>query len=80
MVAWPIGCIQTGGLVDTVKGRLYRISKWAAFNVEGNFHSKWTKPAKKWEDTLLSLGVEGSEPGVEGEEVAPYAKENVATP
>nr|GFA43912.1 granule-bound starch synthase 1, chloroplastic/amyloplastic [Tanacetum cinerariifolium] len=40
----------------------------------------WKKPAKKWEDALLSLGVEGSEPGVEGEEVAPYAKENVATP
>ena len=38
------------------------------------------KPAKKWEDALLSLGVEGAEPGVEGEEVAPYAKENVATP
>ncbi|GJR98497.1 hypothetical protein Tco_0270671 [Tanacetum coccineum] len=40
----------------------------------------WKKPAKKWEDVLLSLGVEGSEPGVESEEVAPYAKENVATP
>lgn len=37
-------------------------------------------PAKKWEDVLLSLGVAGSEPGTEGEEIAPLAKENVATP
>jgi len=30
---------------------------------------------------LLSLGVPGSEPGSEdGEEIAPQAKENVATP
>lgn len=37
-------------------------------------------PAKNWETVLLSLGVAGSEPGVEGEEIAPLAKENVATP
>lgn len=37
-------------------------------------------PAKKWEEVLLSLGVAGSEPGIEGEEIAPLAKENVATP
>lgn len=37
-------------------------------------------PAKKWETLLLCLGVAGSEPGVEGEEVAPLSKENVATP
>lgn len=37
-------------------------------------------PAKKWEAALLSLGVEGSKPGVEGEEIAPLAMENVATP
>lgn len=37
-------------------------------------------PAKKWEDALLSLGVEGSEAGIEGEEIAPLAMENVATP
>jgi granule-bound starch synthase len=37
-------------------------------------------PAKKWEEVLLSLGVEGSQPGMEGEEIAPLAKENVATP
>ncbi|KAK9056097.1 hypothetical protein SSX86_027185 [Deinandra increscens subsp. villosa] len=40
----------------------------------------WKKPAKKWEEVLLNLGVEGSEPGIEGEEIAPLAKENVATP
>lgn len=40
----------------------------------------WKGPAKKWEEMLLSLGVAGSEPGIEGEEIAPLAKENVATP
>ncbi|XP_041028779.1 granule-bound starch synthase 1, chloroplastic/amyloplastic-like isoform X1 [Juglans microcarpa x Juglans regia] len=40
----------------------------------------WKEPAKKWEEVLLSLGVAGSEPGVEGEEIAPLAKENVASP
>jgi granule-bound starch synthase len=38
------------------------------------------EPAKKWEKVLLSLGVDGSESGIEGEEIAPLAKENVATP
>ncbi|KAL1548055.1 NDP-glucose--starch glucosyltransferase [Salvia divinorum] len=40
----------------------------------------WKGPAKKWEEMLLSLGVDGSEAGIEGEEIAPLAKENVATP
>ncbi|KAA8533534.1 hypothetical protein F0562_031032 [Nyssa sinensis] len=40
----------------------------------------WKGPAKKWEKMLLSLGVAGSEPGFDGEEIAPLAKENVATP
>nr|O82627.1 RecName: Full=Granule-bound starch synthase 1, chloroplastic/amyloplastic; AltName: Full=Granule-bound starch synthase I; Short=GBSS-I; Flags: Precursor [Antirrhinum majus]CAA06958.1 granule-bound starch synthase [Antirrhinum majus] len=40
----------------------------------------WKGPAKNWEKMLLSLGVSGSEPGVDGEEIAPLAKENVATP
>lgn len=38
------------------------------------------EPAKKWEEMLLGLGVEGSEAGIDGEEIAPLAKENVATP
>lgn len=40
-------------------------------------------PAKMWEKVLSSLGVAGiagSEPGFQGEEIAPLAKENVATP
>lgn len=37
-------------------------------------------PASHWEKMLLSLNVDGSEPGIEGEEIAPLAKENVATP
>nr|AGG08862.1 waxy protein [Aegilops umbellulata]AGG08863.1 waxy protein [Aegilops umbellulata] len=40
----------------------------------------WKVPAKNWEDVLLELGVEGSEPGVIGEEIAPLAMENVAAP
>ncbi|XP_042452542.1 granule-bound starch synthase 1b, chloroplastic/amyloplastic-like [Zingiber officinale] len=40
----------------------------------------WKGPAKEWEKFLLSLGVEGSEAGIDGEEIAPLAKENVATP
>ncbi|XP_045787841.1 granule-bound starch synthase 1, chloroplastic/amyloplastic-like [Trifolium pratense] len=40
----------------------------------------WKGPAKKWEEVLLSLGVPGSEPGIDGEEIAPQAMENVATP
>ncbi|CAA0843229.1 Granule-bound starch synthase 1-chloroplastic/amyloplastic [Striga hermonthica] len=40
----------------------------------------WKGPAKKWEKLLLSLGAAGSEPGIEGEEIAPLAKENVAAP
>ncbi|KAF3434172.1 hypothetical protein FNV43_RR25275 [Rhamnella rubrinervis] len=40
----------------------------------------WKGPAKLWEKLLLSLEVAGSKPGIEGEEIAPLAKENVATP
>ncbi|GKV04047.1 hypothetical protein SLEP1_g16261 [Rubroshorea leprosula] len=40
----------------------------------------WKGPSRLWEKMLLSLEVAGSEPGVEGEEIAPLAKENVATP
>ena len=37
-------------------------------------------PAKLWEKLLLDLEVAGSLPGIDGEEIAPLAKENVATP
>lgn len=37
-------------------------------------------PAKMWETVLLSLGMAGGEPGIDGEEIAPLSKENVATP
>ncbi|TYH06069.1 hypothetical protein ES288_A08G128700v1 [Gossypium darwinii] len=40
----------------------------------------WKGPSRLWEKMLLSLGVAGSEPGIEGEEIAPLARENVATP
>lgn len=43
------------------------------------FHSM-QGPAKKWEQLLLGLEVADSEPGIDGEEIAPQAKENVATP
>lgn len=38
------------------------------------------EPAKLWEKLLLDLEVAGSQPGIDGEEVAPLAKENVPTP
>jgi granule-bound starch synthase len=37
-------------------------------------------PARLWEKILLNLNVTGSKAGTEGEEIAPLAKENVATP
>lgn len=40
----------------------------------------WKGPAKEWEKLFLSLEVAGSEPGIDGEEIAPLAKENVAAP
>ncbi|KAK4761494.1 hypothetical protein SAY87_029378 [Trapa incisa] len=40
----------------------------------------WKGPARLWEKMMLSLDVAGSEPGIEGEEIAPLSKENVATP
>ncbi|THU47948.1 hypothetical protein C4D60_Mb09t21060 [Musa balbisiana] len=40
----------------------------------------WKGPAKKWEQFLMSLGATGSEPGIDGEEIAPLAMENMATP
>ncbi|BBH03550.1 UDP-Glycosyltransferase superfamily protein [Prunus dulcis] len=40
----------------------------------------WKGPSKQWEKMLLSLEVAGGEPGIEGEEIAPLAKENVPTP
>ncbi|CAL9042377.1 unnamed protein product [Musa banksii] len=40
----------------------------------------WKGPAKKWEQFLMSLGATGSEPGIDGEEIAPLAMENLATP
>jgi len=40
----------------------------------------WKGPSKQWEKMLLSLEVAGDEQGLEGEEIAPLAKENVATP
>ncbi|KAL3685048.1 hypothetical protein R1sor_003070 [Riccia sorocarpa] len=40
----------------------------------------WKGPARIWEEVLLNLGVEGSSPGEEGDEIAPLAKANVATP
>lgn len=38
------------------------------------------EPAKKWENLLLSLEVAGSRPGIEGIEITPLARENIATP
>ncbi|KAL5551497.1 hypothetical protein UlMin_001673 [Ulmus minor] len=39
----------------------------------------WKEPSKLWEKLLLSLDVAGTE-GIDGEEIAPMAKKDVATP
>ncbi|KAJ1407962.1 granule bound starch synthase [Sesbania bispinosa] len=86
----------TGGLVDTVKEVSLDFrwvpSMLKALAVYGTQaftkmikncmaqDLSWKGPAKKWEEVLLSLGVLGSEPGIDGEEIAPQAKENIATP
>ncbi|KAK7344106.1 hypothetical protein VNO77_13376 [Canavalia gladiata] len=38
----------------------------------------WKGPAKQWEKVLFNLEVAGNEPGIDGEEIAPLAKESVA--
>ncbi|GMH26664.1 hypothetical protein Nepgr_028507 [Nepenthes gracilis] len=40
----------------------------------------WKGPAKQWEKMLLSLEVGGGEPGLEGDEIAPLAMENIPKP
>jgi granule-bound starch synthase len=40
----------------------------------------WKGPALLWEKFLLSMEVAGNETGIEAEEIAPLAKENVPTP
>ncbi|KAF3789416.1 Granule-bound starch synthase 1 [Nymphaea thermarum] len=40
----------------------------------------WKGPSRKWEETLLNLGVPGSQPGFEGEEISPRAEHNIARP
>ncbi|KAF8379916.1 hypothetical protein HHK36_027381 [Tetracentron sinense] len=69
----------------TVKRALATYGTPALTEMIGNCMAQdlsWKGPAKKWEEVLLSLEVAGSEPGLEGEgeEIAPLAKENVATP
>ncbi|KAG8374512.1 hypothetical protein BUALT_Bualt10G0002500 [Buddleja alternifolia] len=70
-------------IVETV-GRAIAVYGTLAFNeMIQNCMSQdlsWKGPAKNWETMLLGLGVAGSEPGVDGDEIAPMAKENVATP
>ncbi|KAL9269369.1 Granule-bound starch synthase 1, chloroplastic/amyloplastic-like protein [Drosera capensis] len=40
----------------------------------------WKEPAKLWEKLLFGLNVAGSGAGIDGEEIAPLAKANLATP
>ncbi|KAH9322110.1 hypothetical protein KI387_016749 [Taxus chinensis] len=40
----------------------------------------WKGPARQWEHVLLTLQVAGSEAGEEGDEIAPMALANIATP
>ncbi|XP_042503510.1 granule-bound starch synthase 1, chloroplastic/amyloplastic-like [Macadamia integrifolia] len=70
-------------IATTVKRALttYGTPAFAEMVVNGMAQDlSWKGPSKEWEQMLLSLEVAGSEPGVDGEEIAPLAKENVATP
>ena len=37
-------------------------------------------PARKWEEALLNLQMDGASAGEEGDEIAPKAPANIATP
>ncbi|CAI0453268.1 unnamed protein product [Linum tenue] len=81
---------STGGLVNTVRdGRTG--FHMGDFSVEVSEREmiqncmaqdlSWKGPAKKWEELLRSLGVAGNtEPGFDGDEIAPLAKHNIAMP
>lgn len=40
----------------------------------------WKEPARLWEKMVLSMEGAGGEAGIEGDEIAPLARENLATP
>ncbi|KAL5577231.1 hypothetical protein UlMin_018930 [Ulmus minor] len=79
-------CASTGGLVNTVKEEIveralatYRTP--ALKEMIQNYMAQdlsWKEPSKLWEKLLLSLDVAGTE-GINGEDIAPMAKENTAT-
>lgn len=58
----------------------FEVDKFSQYTVFKKFCWFMQGPSTLWEKMLLGLDVAGSEPGVEGEEIAPLAKENVATP
>ncbi|XP_030460456.2 granule-bound starch synthase 1, chloroplastic/amyloplastic-like [Syzygium oleosum] len=74
---------DVAAIAKTVKRALATYGTPALKEMIGNCMAQdlsWKGPAKNWEKLLLSLEVASSEPGVDGEEIAPLAKENVATP
>ncbi|XP_058201860.1 granule-bound starch synthase 1, chloroplastic/amyloplastic-like [Rhododendron vialii] len=74
---------DVAAIATTVKRALATYSTPALIEMIQNCMAQdlsWKGPAKKWEELLLGLEVAGSEPGIDGEEIAPQAKENVATP
>ncbi|KAE8725342.1 Granule-bound starch synthase 1 [Hibiscus syriacus] len=75
--------IDVGKVVKGVKGALAVYGTGAMKEMIQNCMAQdlsWKGPSKLWEKMLLSLEAAGSEPGIEGEEIAPLAKENIATP
>jgi hypothetical protein len=67
-----VGSKSIIGLCPVRGGVCASIDAEAVFDMQG--------PAKQWEEVLLRLRGRGDGQGFDGEEIAPLAKENVATP
>nr|QYS25847.1 granule-bound starch synthase [Fritillaria thunbergii] len=88
MGAFSVNCeaidpVDVAATVKTVKRALKAYGTPAFSEMVQNCMAQdlsWKEPAKKWEELLLDLGVEGSAAGIDGEEIAPMALENVAAP
>ncbi|XP_052175413.1 granule-bound starch synthase 1, chloroplastic/amyloplastic [Diospyros lotus] len=75
--------VDVKALATTVKRALKAYNTPALAEIIQNCMAQdlsWKQPAKNWEKFLLSLEVAGSEEGIDGEEIAPLSKGNVATP
>ncbi|KAE8658593.1 Granule-bound starch synthase 1 [Hibiscus syriacus] len=69
----------TGASREMIQNCMAQDLSWGPFLYYSRLFIYSEGPSKLWEKMLLSLEVAGSEPGIEGEEIVPLAKENIAT-